>query len=373
VQISGGIARERDASLNQGRSVSSTPLGLDARVSVSSDRPALETPSLSLIVPTHNRRELLARLLSGLERQHTRGTRFEVVVAVDGSTDGTDEMLARLHTSYPLRVVSKAHGGAGAARNAAIAAATGDVLLFVDDDVLPQDGLLEGHLRVHSRDPLAAVAGRMAPPPDHALPVWLAWEAAVIERHYSRIEAGLVAPSWREFWTSNASVRREHALAVGGFDKGFKREEDVDFGYRLSTLGLRFYFLPDAVIHHIPDKTLDFWLHQLHERGHDQLLHRDVRVASEFSFAEDWRGRHPLNRMLTRWCLGHTARTRLVVGALKRAIASPRPGARRLQLLLCSALVNINYWSGVAELIGGGDALWRHIEEPAVAVIADRA
>src|SRR5439155_3919209 len=134
-----------------------------------------------------------------------------------------------------------------AARNAAFAGASGDVLLFVDDDVIPQDGLIERHVAVHSKDPLAVVAGRMAPPPDHALPVWLAWEAAVIERHYSRIEAGLVPPSWRGFWTPHASVRRADALAVGGFDKGFKRAEDVDFGYRLSTLGLRFYFLPDAV------------------------------------------------------------------------------------------------------------------------------
>ena len=342
-------------------------------MSLSSDGPRVATtPSFSLIVPTHNRRELLARLLTGLERQHARGARFEVVVAVDGSTDGTDEMLAGLRTAYPLRVVSHAHGGAAAARNAAIAAASGDVLLFVDDDVIPQDGLIERHLAVHSRDPLAVVAGRMAPPPDHELPVWLAWEAAVIERHYSRIEAGLVAPSWREFWTSNASVRREHALAVGGFDKRFKREEDVDLGYRLSTLGLRFYFLPDAVIHHIPDKTLDFWLHQLRERGHDQLIHREVRVPSAFSLVEDWRNRNPLNRMLTRWCLGDAARTRLVVGALKRAIASPRPGARRLQLLLCSALVNIEYWSGVAELPSLGDAPWRPVQKSAATAVPDR-
>jgi len=330
------------------------------------------TPSLSLIVPTHNRRDLLARLLTGIERQYGRGTEFEVVIAVDGSTDGTDEMLAGLRTAFPLRVVSHGHGGAAAARNAAIAAASGDVLLFVDDDVIPQDGLLERHLRVHSQDPLAAVAGRMAPPPDHALPVWLAWEAAVIERHYARIEAGLVAPSWREFWTSNASVRREHALAVGGFDKRFKREEDVDFGYRLSTLGLRFYFLPDAVIHHIPDKTLEFWLHQLRERGHDQLIHREVRAPSQFSLVEDWQNRNLLNRMLTRWCLGDAGRTRLAVGALQRAIASPRPGAQWLQFLLCSALVNIKYWSGVAELTGLGNALWRPFEEPSVAVLPDR-
>src|SRR5947209_498379 len=113
---------------------------------------AADDPTVSVIVPTYNRRTRLGRLLAALDRQHRSGVRFEVVIAVDGATDGTAEMLAGLRPSFPLEVIKLAQGGPAAARNAAIAAATGEVLLFLDDDVVPQDGLFERHLAVHRRD-----------------------------------------------------------------------------------------------------------------------------------------------------------------------------------------------------------------------------
>jgi GT2 family glycosyltransferase len=343
------------------------PLPLDMSMSLGSEPPRdTNAPTLSLIVPTHNRRERLARLLSRLEHEHGRGTSFEVVVAVDGSTDGTEEMLATLRTSYRLRVVSQTQRGAAAARNAAIAAALGDVLLFVDDDVLPHDGLLERHLAVHRQDPLAVVAGRMARPPGHIFPVWLDWEAAILERHYSRLVSGRITPSWREFFTANASVRREHVLAVGGFDERFLREEDIELAYRLSTRGLRSYFLSDAVVHHKPEKSLEVWLRLMSERGrYHHMLHSEMDAKGELSIVEDWRHRHVLNRMLTQWCLCHPNRARFVVEALERSITSPRRGLRRVQFFLCSALVNIKYWAGVAQVTGVPSGLWRLSEQAA--------
>lgn len=318
-----------------------------------------QSPTLSVIVPTHNRRERLAHLLTGLERQHASGARFEVVVTVDGATDGTEAMLAGLRAPFPLRVIAQAQGGASAARNAAIAAASGDVLLFVDDDVLPQDGLFERHLAVHRRDPLAAVAGRMAAPPTRALPVWLEWEARLLERHYARLVAGRISPSWHDFFTANASVRREHVLAAGGFDQRLRREEDIELARRLASRGLRFYFLSDAVVHHDPDKTLEAWLRLASERGRFQLMFKrqDLRA--------DWRQRHPLNRVLARWCVGHAVRTRIVAGALERSMRAAPAGLHRVRMLLCSALVNLKYWGGVADAAGPG-ALWRILEQPAV-------
>jgi GT2 family glycosyltransferase len=313
-------------------------------------------PTLSLIVPTRNRRDRLAHLLSALERECESGAPFEVVITVDGATDGTEAMLAARHTPYPLRVVAQPQRGASAARNAAIAAAVGDVLLFVDDDVIPQEGLLQRHLAVHRDDPLAAVAGRMAALPGRVLPPWLEWDAAILDRHYAKVTNGQLAPSWHEFFTANASVRREHALAVGGFAEPFGREEDIEFARRLAKRGLRFYFLPDAVIHHDPDKTLETWLRVATERGRYQQLFKagDMR--------QEWRKRHLLNRMLARLCVGHAARTRLVVGALKRAIAATGRGPRPIQRLVCSALVNIKYWAGVADAAGPVPGLWRSIE-----------
>jgi hypothetical protein len=288
-------------------------------------------PTLSIVVPTHNRPERLGRLLAELDRIGQEGASFEVVVGVDGPNAETDAMLAALRTTYPLRVVTSPRRGASAARNAAIAAASGDILLFLDDDVTPDDGLLERHLAVHRSDPLAAVIGRMAAPPDRALPVWLDWEAKLLDRRYSRLVEGRVALSWRDFFTANASVRREHAMAVGG-----------------------------------PDKTLETWVRLAFERGRYHLMLEQQRgLDGQLYLQDDWRRRHVLSRTLARWCVGHAARTRIVVGALQRAITTPLVTSRRLRLLLCSAVFNVEYWDGVAAATGLGAGLWRRfIDEP---------
>jgi GT2 family glycosyltransferase len=331
-------------------------------------------PTLSVVVPTHNRPERLARLLAELDRTGRSGPPFEVVVGVDGPNDDTQAMLAALRPAYPLSVVTSARRGASAARNAAIAVASGDVLLFLDDDVVPDHGLLERHVAVHRSDPLAAVVGRMAAPSDRALPVWLDWEARLLDRRYSRLVAGSVPLSWRDFFTANASVRREHAIAVGGFDERFLRAQDIEFASRLAMHGLHFQFLSDAVIRHDPDKTLETWLRLAFERGrHHLMLEQQRGVDGRLYMQDDWRNRHLLSRALARWCVGHSTRTRVVVGALRRGITTPLVTSRRLRLLLCSAVFNVKYWDGVAEATGLGAALWRRFIDAPVSSVPSRS
>ena len=319
-------------------------------------------PSVSVIIPSYNRRERLARLLSELERHRQAGAVFEAVVAVDGSTDGTIDMLAALRTGFPLGVVSGPQRGPAAARNAAIAAASGELLLFLDDDVTPQPGLFDHHRAFHRAQPHAAAVGRMAAPPGVRLPAWLEWEAALLERQYGWMRSGRHPIDWRVFYTANASVPREDVLAVGGFDERFLREEDVELAHRLTGRGVTFHFLNDAVVHHDPDRTFDVWLKVAFERGRKDLLLEGELDPAERSLAAEWSRRHRLNRMLARWSCGHEDRTRLVVGALRRALAAPSPRARRL---LCSALFNVKYWAGVADASGLGPAVWRDLLDPA--------
>lgn len=290
---------------------------------------------------------------------------------LDGSSDGTNEMLSTLRTAYPLRVIAQDRRGPAAARNAAIAAARGELLLFLDDDVVPQKGLVERHIAFHVENDRVAAIGRMAAPPEASLPPWLEWEAALLDRQYARMRSGLIATDWRVFYTANASVRRDEVLAVGGFDERFVREEDIELARRLAARGVSFHFLPDAVIHHDPDRTFEAWLSVAFERGrHDLLLNSEIGSA-KLSLQEDWRRRHVLNRMLTRWCVRHDARTRLVVEALRQLIIAPVPTPRRLRRLVCSALFSVRYWAGVADASGLGPGFWRElVERPAMAASA---
>jgi GT2 family glycosyltransferase len=324
-------------------------------------------PSVSVIVPSYNRRDRLARLLGELERHRETGAAFEVVVAVDGSTDGTIEMLSALRTGFPLRVIAQQRGGPAAARNAAIAAAQGDLLLFLDDDVAPQAGLFDHHIAFHAVHGRSAAVGRMAAPPGAPLPAWLEWEAALLERQYGRMRSGLHPIDWRVFYTANASVRRDEVLAVGAFDERFIREEDVELAHRLATNGVSFQFLPDAVVYHDPDRTFEVWLNVAFERGRKNLLLESELAPADRSLAAEWRNRHLFNRVLARWSLGHDDRTRLVIAALRRGLVAPSPRARRL---LCSALFNVKYWAGVAEASGLGTKVWRDLLDPPAASAA---
>ena len=109
------------------------------------------TPACTVVVPTRNRRASLARLLAALARQTAVGS-FDVVVVPDGSTDDSDRLLATWSGPFDLTVVPLAPSGREAARNAGAARARARVVLFFDDDVEPEPGVVAAHLRRHGTD-----------------------------------------------------------------------------------------------------------------------------------------------------------------------------------------------------------------------------
>jgi GT2 family glycosyltransferase len=327
-------------------------------------------PTVSIIVPTFNRCSRLERLLRSLEQTYGAGGHFEVVVAVDGATDGTIEMLSTIRTVYPLRVLTQPNRGPAAARNAAMGVASGDVLIFLDDDVVPVQGLIDSHLGIHREDPAGVAIGPMLAPAGRTMTPWLRWEAAMLQKQYEAMLAGHWGPSPRQFYTANASVRREYALAVGGFDESFTRAEDVEFAYRLADQGMRFYFVSAAAVLHEPDRTFESWLCVPYEYGrYDVLMTRDrgrdhVRLAYQH-----WYERHPLNRLLPRWCVGHHRRLGAAVAALTLALRYDGPGASdRVQMALCSALFNLQYWQGLADATGLGASIWEGLRDRSLVV-----
>lgn len=322
------------------------------------------TLPLSVVVPTHNRRAPLERLLDTLEGAAWLGTPFEVVVAVDGATDGTREMLARKRgrTRYPLHVVDGPQRGPGGARNAALRVAQGEIVLFLDDDVVPVADLIQRHLTAHQVDPHAAVMGPMLPPPRTPLAPWLLWEARTLRKQHDAMLAGAWDPTPRQFYTANASVRRAAIERAGGFDESYRRAEDVELARRLEDCGACFYYLPGAVVFHEPHRSFAAWLDVPYQYGQAdvRMAREQERPTLEDAYRE-WGTRRTLNRLLPRLCVGHPRRLRAAVAALSRAIQSPTAARapERVQLALCSALYNLRYWQGVADATGLGAAVWR--------------
>ncbi|MDR3709359.1 MAG: glycosyltransferase [Capsulimonadaceae bacterium] len=309
--------------------------------------------SLSVVIPTYNRRESLKRTLEGLSRQTEPHDSFEVVVVSDGSEDGTDEMLASAANSmsYRLRAIRQDNAGPAAARNRGVSEAAGEIILFIDDDVEPVPDLIAWHRKHHEADDKIAVLGLMSPDPANrrAEPVWIAWEHAKLQDIYNLFRPGgqfYGCPAGpMHFYSGNASVRKQWILAAGGFDETYARQEDVELAVRMERdCGVHFLFEFHADGIHRPIRSYESWARIPASYGRldarrvaDGLLSWDiVRARAE--------GRHRATRLISEACVDSPRLAPIAMAMLKRAaLVLHAAGATSAALSALSALYNLAY------------------------------
>jgi GT2 family glycosyltransferase len=187
---------------------------------------------LSIIVPAYNNCHDLARCLSALHAEVSSDS--QLIVVDDASTDATPRVAAA-GGAQVLRL--EKNSGPGAARNLGAAQAAGEVLLFVDADVVVAAGTLDRVIQAFAADPaLAALFGSYDDDPE---------ASSLVSRyrnllHHFVHQAGETEAA--TFWAGLGAIRRAVFLAVGGFDAGrFPRPsiEDIELGYRLRRAGHR--------------------------------------------------------------------------------------------------------------------------------------
>src|SRR4051812_8703521 len=222
----------------------------------------------SVIVPTFQRRALVTEVVRGLAAQVVPP--IEVVVVVDGSTDGTAQALEEVSAPFPVRVVEQPNAGAARARNRGAALARGDLLLFLDDDMVAAPDLVAQLGRVHASGAdavlghIPAVAGSTAAFLTRGLTEW------AVRRRDRLVRDGALSAT--DVLTGQLSVRRDVFESLGGFDERFTKDgsfggEDTDFGRRLLGAGYRVEFAPDAVSHQHYAVTPRAYLKQWHQAG----------------------------------------------------------------------------------------------------------
>lgn len=214
----------------------------------------------SVIVCTYNRAESLRDTLLALKAQHVAaGRSWEVIVVDNNSQDHTRLVIEDFQRQWPLlRSEFESQQGLSHARNRGIAQALGDVLLFTDDDVLPEPEWLEvtlAGLEAHHAD---ACGGYIAPiwevpPPDWLTERFYGFLAVRTERSD---EYDITSASQAPFG-ANMAFRREVFQKVGGFDtnRGRKGEvlasgEDGELFERILAAGLKAVFLGQSRVHH---------------------------------------------------------------------------------------------------------------------------
>jgi glycosyltransferase involved in cell wall biosynthesis len=216
-------------------------------------------PAFSIVIPSFDRSAVLAEVLAALEGQQGAPD-FEVVVVDDGSTDGTAELLAGLRPSFPLTVRRQPNRGPAAARNAGVAAASGEWVAFLGDDTVPQKGWLAAHAAAHEhrrrRQPLAVVGYTRWHPRVRRTPFLDHINEWGLQFGYALIDDPENVP-FNFFYTSNVSLQRR-LLLDEPMDVGFPYPawEDIELSYRLSRLGLGLVYEPAAVVEH--DHPTDF-------------------------------------------------------------------------------------------------------------------
>ncbi|HEY2334103.1 MAG TPA: glycosyltransferase [Solirubrobacterales bacterium] len=227
--------------------------------------PPTAKPDASVLIPTHNRRDLLLRLLDSLAKQtHDPGS-FEVVIADDGSTDDTAEALKRLETPLQARVLTLGSVGQSAARNAAIEASRAPLCILLDDDVIASPELVAAHLAAHRENGRIAGIGALAQLP-YAGRGWYAQAfARGWARHYARLEHE--PARWPDCYGGNFSASREALLEVGGFATDVPTSKDIEIGFRLEEHGYQPTFIPRAAAVHDDQKPPDRLLADVVRQG----------------------------------------------------------------------------------------------------------
>ncbi len=205
------------------------------------------TMFLSVVIPTYNRRPILEKCLKALEQQRLEAciSGYEVVVVDDGSTDDTVAWLQRDAPRYPhVRLIQQDHGGPAAGRNRGVEHATGDVIVFIDSDLVVTETFLLSHARALERQ--WQQAGHRLSFTYGAVINTANFENPTSEPHKLR------DLSWAYFATGNVAIDRQVLETSGLFDTRFRLYgwEDLELGERLRRMGVVLVRCPEAVGYH---------------------------------------------------------------------------------------------------------------------------
>ncbi len=312
-------------------------------------------PTVAVVIPTHNRHASLERTVRSLTAQAPLPELMEIIVVADGCSDRTRE-IRDVPWPVPVRLIEQARQGPAAGRNRGAAAATADILIFLDDDIEVWSGFVEAHLHAHADDPVRVVIGYLPPElqerRDFFAIMLRAWWEAMFDpmRDFGHRFA------YSDLLSGNFSIRRAFFEQVGGFNELLRCHEDYELGFRLIDGGARFAFAEGAAGWH-------------HERT--DLMRALQRKRDEGTADIELARRHPTLTPTLPLCRAADELTRR--GRVLRHLAVAHPGPGNLFERCCRSLLPVLeaarlrtrwrrllddlllywYWRGVGESMSG--------------------
>jgi GT2 family glycosyltransferase len=205
---------------------------------------------ISVVVPTHNRRESVLHTLAALARQDYPADRFEAVVAVDGGSDDTRSALSSARFPFPVRAATfETSRGAAAARNLGARAARGRLLLFLDDDIEAAPALLRAHAAAHEQGVQLSV-GYLRTTSPHRIDFFQIKLRSWWEAMFATMRSAGHRYDFRDVLTGNCAIDADLFTRIGGFDERFRCHEDYELGVRALAADADVRFVEEAIATH---------------------------------------------------------------------------------------------------------------------------
>ncbi len=235
--------------------------------------PSPQAPTISVIVPTHNRPQPLVRCLRALAASELPRDEFEVIVVNDGSTVDYEEALREVREEFSFAYLTQPQSGPGMARNAGIGVARGRFVAFTDDDCVPTPQWLSTLKSFLVANPRAAVGGKTI----NGLPANPYSETHELLLAYIYEYQARNSPEWSPFFAgNNFALSREECVLTGAFDRAWRiaAAEDRAFFGLWRERGNALVRADEAVIYHFHAMTLFSFMevHSRYGRG-ARLLH----------------------------------------------------------------------------------------------------
>lgn len=305
---------------------------------------------LSVVVPTYSRAGAVGRLLGALSRQTLDPKRFEVIFAIDGSRDGTLELVAGYRAPYRLSSIWQENSGRATARNQAARHASAPIVLFLDDDMEPVPECLEAHVEAHEAPGRRCVLGA-APielrPGDVPVARYFQEKFVAHSKRLSEPDHRFVA---RDFYSGNFSLERSLLREVGLFDDTFTQygNEDVDLALRLRAAGAEIVYEARALARQCFDKDVVQAFTDEQAKGQTALLLscKHPEALSELRLGT-YKQRSTQWRLVRRVLLTLSRRSRLVPQLVTRVSVLLERGGRELPRAYYDFLFDFGFWLGV--------------------------
>lgn len=243
---------------------------------------------ISVVIPTFNRRGVLARTLPPLFAQHFPRDKYEIIVVADGCTDGTAEFVRGLRPACRLRVIEQPNRGQGMARFAGIQAATGEIILSMDDDILAEPLLLRQHSDAHGAGGARVAFGSVSLTADSP-GIAARHMRRYFDAYYARFERSGAAENQPSGFDPNTSAPRSLLTSCIKPDPQFSYNgEGADAGMQLARAGAEFRYLRNANTRQIYTKSAADLA-----ADHARVGRTMVRLSRKYP---EWREKSPFHR-----------------------------------------------------------------------------